>query len=149
MRRNTEDKSEKSKHIYALSVKRGWREWDRDEWWILRSAAAAAAAAKSLQSCPTLCDPRDGSPPGSPSLGFSRQEHWSGLRSSICIIGVSSNNSPNEGTENIFNVVIKGKLPEIKEYLNLHVESECYIPRENELHRTINTKTYPVKILDL
>ena len=36
-------------------------------------------AAKSLQSCPTLCVPRDGSPPGSPSLGFSRQEHWSGL----------------------------------------------------------------------
>ena len=27
------------------------------------SAAAAAAAAKSLQSCPTLCDPIDGSPP--------------------------------------------------------------------------------------
>ena len=26
----------------------------------------AAAAAKSLQSCPTLCDPRDSSPPGSP-----------------------------------------------------------------------------------
>ena len=38
-----------------------------------------AAAAKSLQSCPTLCDPIDGSPPGSPSLGFSRQEHWSGV----------------------------------------------------------------------
>ena len=36
-------------------------------------------SAKSLQSCPTLCDPIDGSPPGSPSLGFSRQEHWSGL----------------------------------------------------------------------
>ena len=29
-------------------------------------AAAAAAAAKSLQSCPTLCDHIDGSPPGSP-----------------------------------------------------------------------------------
>ena len=29
-------------------------------------AAAAAAAAKSLQSCPTLCDPIDSSPPGSP-----------------------------------------------------------------------------------
>ena len=91
------------------------------------SLAAAAAAAKSLHSCPTLCDPIDGSPPGSPipgtlqartlewvaisssnawkwkvkvkslirvqlfatpwtaahqappSLGFSRQEHWSGL----------------------------------------------------------------------
>ena len=42
-------------------------------------AAAAAAAAKSLQSCPTLCGPTDGSPPGSPVLGFSRQERWSGL----------------------------------------------------------------------
>ena len=41
--------------------------------------SAAAAAAKLLQSCPTLCDPIDGSPPASPSLGFSRQEHWSGL----------------------------------------------------------------------
>ena len=87
---------------------------------------AAAAAAKSLQSCPTLCDPIDGSPPGSscpwdspgkntgvgchfllqcmkvkseskvaqscptlsdpmdctqapPSMGFSRQEYWSGV----------------------------------------------------------------------
>ena len=36
-------------------------------------------AAKSLQSCPTLCNPIDDSPPGSPSLEFSRQEHWSGL----------------------------------------------------------------------
>ena len=34
------------------------------------------SSAKSPQSCPTLCDPMDGSPP---SLGFSRQEHWSGL----------------------------------------------------------------------
>ena len=41
--------------------------------------AKAATAAKSLQSCPTLCDPIDGSPPGFPSLGFSRQERWSGL----------------------------------------------------------------------
>ena len=32
----------------------------------INAAAAAAAAAKSLQSCPTLCDPIDGSPPGSP-----------------------------------------------------------------------------------
>ena len=87
----------------------------------------AAAAAKSLQSCPILCDPIDGSPPGSPvpgilqartlewvsisfsnvgkwkvkvkslshvwllvtswtaayqappSMGFSREEHWSGV----------------------------------------------------------------------
>ena len=34
------------------------------------AAAAAAAAAKSLQSCPTLCDPRDGSPPGFPVPGI-------------------------------------------------------------------------------
>jgi len=34
------------------------------------AAAAAAAAAKSLQSCLTLCDPRDGSPPGSPVPGM-------------------------------------------------------------------------------
>ena len=32
--------------------------------------ATAAAAAKSLQSCPTLCDPIDGSPPGSPVPGI-------------------------------------------------------------------------------
>ena len=32
---------------------------------LMHAAAAAAAAAKSLQSCPTLCDPIDGSPPGS------------------------------------------------------------------------------------
>ena len=30
----------------------------------------AAAAAMSLQSCPTLCDPIDGSPPGSPVLAI-------------------------------------------------------------------------------
>ena len=34
------------------------------------SAAAAAAAAKSLQSCPTLCDPIDSSPPGSSVPGI-------------------------------------------------------------------------------
>ena len=33
-------------------------------------ADAAAAAAKSLQSCPTLCEPIDGSPPGSPVPGI-------------------------------------------------------------------------------
>ena len=30
----------------------------------------AAAAAKPLQSCPTLCDPIEGSPPGSPIPGI-------------------------------------------------------------------------------
>ena len=41
---------------------------------LIRMAAikksAAATAAKSLQSCPTLCDPIDGSPPGSPIPGI-------------------------------------------------------------------------------
>ena len=37
----------------------------------IMTAAAAAAAAKSLQSCPTLCNPIDGSSPGSPIPGDS------------------------------------------------------------------------------
>ena len=42
------------------------------------TAAAAAAAAKSLQLCPTLCDPIDGSPPGSPVPGIlqTRMLEW-------------------------------------------------------------------------
>ena len=51
--------------------------------WLLKKKEktnkAAAAAAKSLQSCPTLCDPIDGSHQAPPPLGVSRQEHWSGL----------------------------------------------------------------------
>ena len=35
--------------------------------------------AKPLQLCLTLCDPMDCGPPGSLSIGFSRQEPWSGL----------------------------------------------------------------------
>ena len=100
--------------------------WRHFELLLYRVTPAAATAAKSLQSCPTLCDPIDGSPPGSsvpgilqarilewvaisfsnawkwkvkvkslsrvrllatswttayqapPSMGFSRQEYWSG-----------------------------------------------------------------------
>ena len=37
---------------------------------VIAGAAAAAAAAKSLQLCPTLCDPIDSSPPGSPVPGI-------------------------------------------------------------------------------
>ena len=59
-----------------------WETWVRSLGWedplekgkathssILYSPAAATAA-KSLQSCPTLCDPIDGSPPGSPVPGI-------------------------------------------------------------------------------
>ena len=49
-----------------------------DEYLVVSYTIYSADAA-SLQSCPTLCDPIDGSPPGFPSLAFSRQEHWSGL----------------------------------------------------------------------
>ena len=55
----------------------------------------AAAAAKSLQSCPTLCDPRDGSPPGSavPGILQARTLEWVSLpfsRSACSQIKVSS-----------------------------------------------------------
>ena len=45
------------------------------------ATAAAAAAAKSLQSCPTLCDPIDGSPSGSPVPGIlqARTLQWVNL----------------------------------------------------------------------
>ena len=41
-------------------------------------SAAAAAAAKSLQLCPILCDPIDGSPPGSlvPGILQARTLEW-------------------------------------------------------------------------
>ena len=44
----------------------------------VRWFTAAAAVAKSLQSCPTLCDPIDGSPPGSPVPGIlqARTREW-------------------------------------------------------------------------
>ena len=45
----------------------------------------AAAAAKLLQSCPTLCDPIDGSPPGSPVPGIlqARVLEWGAIAFSI------------------------------------------------------------------
>ena len=39
----------------------------------------SSAAAKSLQSCPTLCDPIAGSPPGSPVPGILQARTLSGL----------------------------------------------------------------------
>ena len=47
--------------------------------------AAAAAAAKSLQSCPTLCDPKDGNPPGSPVSGIlqARTLQWVAIPSPL------------------------------------------------------------------
>ena len=63
---------------------------------LLFPAAAAAAAAKSLQLCPTLCNPIDGSPPGSPipgilqartlewvAVSFSNEGKWKGKVKSL------------------------------------------------------------------
>ena len=46
--------------------------------WRIPGTEESAAAAKSLQSCPTLCDPRDGSPPGSsvPEICGARILEW-------------------------------------------------------------------------
>ena len=46
--------------------------------WTKNLKWASAATAKSLQSCPTLCDPIDGSPPGSPIPGIlqTRTPEW-------------------------------------------------------------------------
>ena len=45
----------------------------------LSTFCPAAAAAKSLQSCPTLCDPIDSSPPGSAVPGILQARAWGGL----------------------------------------------------------------------
>ena len=53
---------------------------------MLIAAAAAAAAAKSLQSCPTLCNAIDRSPPGSPDPGIlqARTLEWVAIAFSKC-----------------------------------------------------------------
>ena len=48
------------------------------------SEAAAAAAPKSLRSCPTLCDPIDGSPPGSPVPGILQARTLEWVAISVC-----------------------------------------------------------------
>ena len=78
-------KHARGKHAWAVDGRS--RQWDaRARWhrasrffvststlgivYIPTQGVTAAAAAKSLQSCPTLCDPIDGSPPGSPIPGI-------------------------------------------------------------------------------
>ena len=63
---------EKSHGQRSLAGYSAWscKEYDTTERLSIYTAAAAAAAAASLQSCPTLCDPTDGSPPGSPVPGI-------------------------------------------------------------------------------
>ena len=53
-------------YVHDLDSTKTWRSWKRGFIFILFTAAAA----KSLQLCLTLCDPMDGSPPGSPDPGI-------------------------------------------------------------------------------
>ena len=55
---------------------------------------AATAAAKSLQSCPTLCNPTDNSPPGSavPGILQARTLEWVAISFSTCIAALISIN---------------------------------------------------------
>ena len=57
--------------------------WPWLAWWFISSSFAPSwvflCCTKSLQSCPTLCNPIDCSSPGSSVDGVSRQEYWSGL----------------------------------------------------------------------
>jgi len=91
-RRPDKEKREETQLRWGDCVGQGWPVEEGEDQGMGRQAPAGKAegpgppgvcgqlyAAKSLQSCPTLCDPIDGSPLGFPSLGFSRQEHWSGL----------------------------------------------------------------------
>ena len=63
-------------HTFFIRLCNDWKWWER-KWkqmssWELSGVmkCSAAAAAKSLQLCPTLCDPIDGSSPGSPVPGI-------------------------------------------------------------------------------
>ena len=66
--------------LKALSQNLASSEVGQDqESWGLVTRFLFLLCAKSLQSCPAICDSMDCSPPGSLSMGFSRQEYWSGL----------------------------------------------------------------------
>ena len=62
-------------------LKQGGRSHQRVTWAFpgIHSRPPPHSQHPSQGSCPTLCDPTDCSPPGSLSMGFSRQERWSGL----------------------------------------------------------------------
>ena len=69
----------KTKWHYRWKVQEtGSKTRSRDVQTVTGQGDAAAAAAKSLQSCPALCDPIDGSPPGSslPGILQARTLEW-------------------------------------------------------------------------
>ena len=54
----------------SITVCKSWTKFKQVFIFRILDSSHAAAAAKLLQSCPTLCDPIDGSPPGSPVPGI-------------------------------------------------------------------------------
>ena len=78
-----------------------WEQWLQDlDYQRTIPAAAAAATAKSLQSCPTLCDPIDSSPPGSPIPGIlqARVLEWGAIAfSENYPYGVSNSDNSDKG----------------------------------------------------
>ena len=82
--------------------------FSRQEYWsgvpspsLLRDPAAAAA--KSLQSCPTLCDPIDGSPPGSPVPGIlqARTLEWVAISFSNALLLSNKNQKTTDKHKNM------------------------------------------------
>ena len=62
------------------------------------AGSCAAAAAMSLQSCPTLCDPIDGSPPGSPVPGIVQARTMEWVAITHCQINRSHDDPTFKGT---------------------------------------------------
>ena len=74
-------------------------------WIIGHTHLQPAAVAKSLQSCPTVCDPVDGSPPGSSVHGIfqARVLEWGAIAFSImeCYSAIKKNNSEVQSQINV------------------------------------------------
>ena len=70
--------------LLTLALACVWNECGETNCGIFTEWNAAAAAAKSLQSCPTLCNPLDGSPPGPavPGILQARTLEWVAISSS-------------------------------------------------------------------
>ena len=54
------------KPVVSIRYRNSWNKLNPNLKWVLNLVPKESHAAKSLQSCPTLCDPTDGSPPGPP-----------------------------------------------------------------------------------
>ena len=72
--------------IWIISILKPVPDLSKSAKWVKFALVAAAAAAASFQSCPTLCDPIDGSPPGSFIHGIfqARVLEWGAIAFSEC-----------------------------------------------------------------